>query len=82
MKIRGKHCFTPLPVSLRRRPERGCLHQVEDDDAAIGIVLVGFGRSAWGWVTVERELEPRLIALPSLAILLFSLSNLLDDERR
>jgi hypothetical protein len=60
------------------------LREVQDDDAAVRLVFLGFLlRSARG-VAIERQLEARLLALAfaPFAFLLLALPNLLDDERR
>jgi hypothetical protein len=56
---------------------RGPSAEIDDDDAAVGLFVGGL-RTA---TTLERKLQPGLLGLV-LALFFFSLSDLLDDERR
>ena len=55
--------------------------QIDDDNAAIGIGLIVVDRLRWAGSAFERKLETRLL-MTLRALTLFSLPNLLDDERR
>ena len=75
----------------------GASTDIEDDDATIGVIIVGgigaafiwlFGalRAAWAprsGVSIERKLEswPVFLVFPALP-LFFALANMFDDERR
>jgi hypothetical protein len=76
---RNDRRYTQNPIALQPRAPSD-LAQVNDDDAAIDFVLVGL---LWDPMPIEGQLEPRLRLLGLLfALLLFPLSDLLDDERR
>jgi hypothetical protein len=63
-----------------RRPS----NELEDDDAAVGLVFffVAVAARQRRRVAVERQLEVGLVLFASFALLLLALPNLLDDERR
>jgi hypothetical protein len=60
------------------------LDQVQDDDATVGLVVFWLRGPARRRVAVDRDFQARLVAvaLTPLALFLFALPNLLDDERR
>jgi hypothetical protein len=56
------------------------LAKIEDRDTALRLVF--FFRRATRWlIDLERHLEARLLPLVPAPLLLFSLPDLLDDER-
>src|SRR5690242_10779113 len=58
--------------------------EVDDDNAALGIVLlvvVALGLGS-GTVGVDRELDPRPVTLDAATLLVFSSPDLVDDEGR
>ena len=57
--------------------------EIDDDHTTVRIVLLRLlRRTSPSRVAIERELEARTVLLVPLALLLFTLPNLLDDERR
>jgi hypothetical protein len=56
--------------------------KVDDDDAAVRIVLFSVRDAPPSRVAIEGELEVGLDLLTSLTLLLLTLPYLLDDERR
>jgi len=73
---------------LERSPAQGdeenTSAEVDDDDPALGIVLLFvFARRAWSRpVRIDRKLDPRLVTLDTTTLLFFSSPNLVDDEGR
>ena len=64
-----------------RSPSHVSSTDVQDDDAAVRVVLFLVGR--WGWTAhwaFERQLQTRLLLVPALALPLLALPDLLDDE--
>lgn len=75
--------FATMPRFFNRFPGDSFqpLAKIEDRDAALRLVFF-FRRRATRWlVDFERHLEARLLPLVPAALLLFALSDLLDDER-
>ena len=56
--------------------------QIQDRDAALGLFLFFLRGTPRRLMNLERQLETRLFGLAPQPLLLFTLPDLLDDERR